>query len=221
MKTIKAILGVIVILFIFVTISAIMNNPMKKWSKFKEEPLKSNIISAFQSANMDISKITRIGKIEDWNNGTKYKIVYDIDKDNYEIYYIYAYEDGQVASIRGEGLEFIYTNDNIKIENPNNTAITLKYNELGEYGKYVTFDGAQYIKYVLPAGEYEVSALVKNSMFFIEKSKVYKNSFGHDETETVSTVQLSEIGSKETITLKSDECISLVINAAISLKKLN
>ncbi|MCI8362224.1 MAG: hypothetical protein HFJ41_03695 [Clostridia bacterium] len=218
MKTVKAILGVIVILFIFVTISAIMNSPMKKWSNFKEEPLKSNITVVFQTLNMDTSKIVKIGKDKEWSNGPRYKILY---KENENIfYYVYAYEDGQITSI-SDGTKDIYTNDNIKIENSNSADITLKYNELGEYGKYVTFDGAQYIKYVIPAGEYEVSALVKNSMFFIEKSKVYKNSFGHDETETVSTVQLSEIGSKETITLKSDECISLVINAAISLKKLN
>ncbi len=218
MKTIKAILGSILILFIFITIMAIANNPMKKWSEFKEEPLKSNIITALQSVNMDISKIASIGKDEDWSNGPRYKLGYNGDE--YKMYYIYAYEDGQIASIR-DGEKYVYKNDNIKIENTDNTAITLKYNELGEYGKYVTFDGEQYIKYVIPAGKYEVSSLVRNSMFFIEKSKVYKNSFGHDETETVSTVTVSETGEKQTITLKSDEWISLVINSAISLKKID
>ncbi len=219
MKTIKAILGLILVLFICFTIMAIMDNPMKKWSNFEQEPLKSNIITAFQSVNMDVSKIDRIGKIEDWKNGPRYKILYKEGESRF--YYIYAYEDGQVTSIRDEKMNFIYTNDNIKIENLDSSVITLKYNELGEYGKYVTFDGIQYIKYVLPAGKYEVSALVKNSMFFIEKSKVYKNSFGHDETATVDTIQLSETGATVTITLKSDEWISLVMNSEISLKKLD
>lgn len=218
MKIIKMIAGVVFIFFIIITIIAIMDNPMKKWSNFKEEPLKTNITEVFQTLGMDISKIIRIGKDEDWSNGPRYKILYEENENTF--YYVYAYEDGQVSSI-SDGVNYIYRNDNIKIGNPDSSAITLKYNELGEYGKYVTFDGEQYIKYVLPAGEYEVSALIKNSMFFIEKSKVYKNSSGHDETKTVSTIQLSETGSKKTITLKSDEWISLVINSAISLKKIN
>lgn len=218
MKIIKSIIGVVIILFIILVIVAITDNPMEKWSDFDQEPLKTNISEAFKSSNLDTSKIANIGKYTEWNNGPRYKVGYNGDE--YKIYYVYAYEDGQVASI-SDGTNDIYRNDNIKVENPDSSAITLKYNELGEYGKYVTFDGTKYIKYVLPAGKYEVTALVKNSMFFIEKSKVYKNSSGHDETKTVSTIELSETGSKETVTLESDEWISLVINSAISLKKIN
>lgn len=218
MKAIKIIIGVVAIFFISIFIIAIMNNSMRRWSDFKQEPLKSNITEAFKSLNMDTSKIASIGKDTDWSNGPRYKIGYKGDE--YKIYYIYTYEDGQVVSIK-DGANNIYSNNNIKVENLDSSAITIRYNELGEYGKYVTFDGTKYMVYILPAGEYEVSALVKNSMFYIEKSKIYKNSSGHDDNDTVSTVQFSEIGSKKTITLKSDEWISLVINSAISLKKVD
>lgn len=110
MKTIKGILGSILILFIFITIMAIANNPMKKDSDFGEEPIKTNIMEAFTTLGMDISKINRIGRDKDWSTGPRYKILYDKNT----FYYVYAYEDGQIVSIRDEQMNFIYSNDNIK-----------------------------------------------------------------------------------------------------------
>lgn len=183
-----------------------------------DERLIKNFKSALKEAKMDFSKVKNIYKPIEWNNGLRYQFSYDEGLVP-NVYYIYAYEDGQIVSIT-TGTKDVYRNDNIIIENNDAEAITLTYNQLGEYGKYVKFDGKKYMRYVLPAGKYEVSALIKNSMFFIEKTKIYKNSFGHDETQTVSTVQLTDVGSTKTITLKKDEWINLTMNSSISIKKV-
>lgn len=216
----KKIFSFIFWVFIIIIIIGVIELNKESWDNFKEEPLKENLTKVLEKLNMDMSKIAGISKCSDWNNGPIYKIRY---QDDVRTYLVYAYEDGQVVSIKKHtehGLEDVYENENIEINNPNEGAITLKDGELGDYGKYVNFDGKEYIRYILPAGTYEVSALVKNSMFFIEKTKIYKNSFGYDETQTVSTNRLAEVGVKETITLQSDEWINLTMGSYISIKKV-
>ena len=63
--------------------------------------------------------------------------------------------------------------------------------------------------------------MVRNTMFFIEDTEIYKNSSGHDESKTLDTIELSDVGSKQNITLKANNCINLVINSSISLRKIN
>lgn len=71
----------------------------------------------------------------------------------------------------------------------------------------------------MPAGTYNVKALVRGTQFFIEKVKITKNSYGYGESEMVRNISLSSEGSTETITLNNDECILLTINSKISLEK--
>lgn len=215
----KKILSFIFWVFVIIIIIGVVELKKESWDNFKEEPLKENLTKVLEELNMETSKVAGISEISEWNNGPIYEMRYQGEG----TYLVYAYEDGQVVSIKKHtehGGEDIYRNDNIEINNPNEGAITLKYGELGDYGKYVTFDGKEYIRYVFPAGTYEVSALVKNSMFFIEKTKIYKNSYGHDETQTVSTNRLAEVGVKETITLQSDEWINLTMGSHISIKEV-
>lgn len=218
MKKILSIVFLVFVALIIIGISESSKNNDDSWENFNEMPLKQNLIAVFEELKMSTSKIASIYKIDDWNNGIRYKFKY-IENAKFNVYFIYAYEDGQIHSI-STGTKDIYLNNNIKIENSDTEAITLTYGQLGDYGKYVKFDGKKYMRYVLPAGKYEVSALIKNSMFFIEKTKIYKNSFGHDETQTVSTVQLTDVGSTKTITLKKDEWINLTMNSSISIKKV-
>lgn len=105
------------------------------------------------------------------------------------------------------------------VKNTKTTEIVLKYSELGEYGKYDIYDGNQYIRYYLPSGTYKAKALTENAMFFIVKQEIYKNSFGYDESATVSTTTLSKVGDTEIINIASDCCIELTINSSISFTK--
>jgi hypothetical protein len=216
-KILRGIFLVVIIFIVIAIIIAVLDNPMQKWEDFDNAELKSNIEKAFEEINLNSSGIERIAQIDDWANGPRYKITY-----NNDIYYVYAYDNNQLASINKDLKgEAIYTNENVDFENTDSNSIVLKYGELGKYGKTVTYDGQNYIKYFLPEGEYEVEALVRNAMFFIEDTEIYKNSSGHDESKTLDTIELSDVGSKQNITLKANNCINLVINSSISLKKIN
>lgn len=214
-KLLRVCFFVIIILIVIAIIVAILDNPMKKWEEFDNAELKSNIEKAFEEINLNSSEIDKITQIDDWANGPRYKITY-----NNDIYYIYAYDNNQVSGIN-KGTEIIYTNENVEFKNNDSNTIVLKYGELGEYGKTIKYDGKDYIKYFLPEGEYEVEALVRNAMFFIEDTEIYKNSSGYDESEILNTIELSDVGSKQNITLKANTCINLVINSSVSLKKAN
>lgn len=216
-KIISWVIGIVIVIFIIGFIALKSDSPMKKWEDFDTEPLKSNIEQAFEQVGLSTSDINLIGEVNSWSSGPRYRVEYG---DN-TTYYIYAYDNGQISSINTDlqGNK-IYSNDNVELGNNEENSIILKYGELGEYGKTVTYDGQDYIKYFLPEGTYEAEALTRNAMFFIEDTKIYKNSSGYDESKTLDTIQLSDVGSKQTITLQVNNCINLVINSAISLKKV-
>lgn len=215
-KIVGVLLSVFGIILIFALALGANEISKTKWENFDNQELKVNIEKAFEQISFTTSNIEQIEKFKNWMNGTIYKITY-----NGTIYRVYAYDDGQVVSINENSTnEAIYENDNIKLANNESDSTVLKYGELGEYGKNVTYDGKTYIKYFLPKGEYEVKALTPNAMFFIEDTKIYKNSFGYDESKTIDTITLSNVDSARTITLQDNHCINLVINTVISIKKL-
>lgn len=214
-KIISVILGIIIVIFIIGLIVLISDSPMQKWEDFDNQALKNNIEIAFEQIGFNTSNIKLIGEVKEWSSGPLYRMEYNDDT-----YYIYAYDNGQINSINKDlqGHK-IYSNENVELGNDYKNAIVLKYGELGKYGKNVQYDGQNYIKYFLPEGKYEVEALTRNAMFFIEDTKIYKNSSGYDASKTIDTIQLSDVGSKQTITLQSNNCINLVINSSVSIKK--
>ncbi len=102
-------------------------------------------------------------------------------------------------------------------DNSTNSVITINAGVLGNYGKYDKFDGEKYIRYYLPNGKYKVTALTKNSMFYIESIKIYKED-GYDTVTTYKTVKLSKSGDTDTIEIKSGQCISLVDNSKLKFE---
>lgn len=217
----KIILGILTFICIITLCSGCEEMyPEYEWKDFDNKELKNNIEKAFQESNLDTSKIKTIQPWDNWDNGPLYIIQYEETT-----YYIYAYDDGQIGSIKKDSLvgDIIYNNDNLEFKDPDgdSSASIITYGQMGDYGKTVIYDGKEYIHYFLPEGEYEVKALVKNSMFFIVGTQIYKNSSGHDESETIDTIKLSNKGDKTTITLNSNSCIDLVMSTSISIKKIN
>lgn len=108
-----------------------------------------------------------------------------------------------------------------KIENTvQDNSITLKDGMLGNYGKYDTMDGNQYIRYYIPNGKYKVTALVKNSMFYIESIAIHKEN-GYDTPTTFNTVKLKNKNDTQNIEITDGQCISLVMGTRIKLEKIN
>lgn len=96
--------------------------------------------------------------------------------------------------------------------------IILKEGIKGNYGQDDLFDGEKYIRYYIPAGTYNVKALTKNAHLWIETIKIHKED-GFDTATIVKSVKLNKVGDSETITIKSTECISLVVNTQVELTK--
>lgn len=217
----KIILGIITFICVIMLCSGCEEMyPEYEWEDFDNKELKINTEKAFKEVNLDASKIKTVQLCDDWDNGPLYKIQYEGIT-----YYIYAYDDGQIGSIKKNSLfgNIIYNNDNLEFKDSDgdNSVSIITYGQMGDYGKTVIYDGKEYIHYFLPEGEYEVKALVKNAMFFIVDTQIYKNSSGYDESETIDTIKLSNRGDKTTITLNPNNCIDLVMSTSISIKKIN
>lgn len=224
--------GIVVFIFILIVLAFLVNDDNSSSSKhsnnepsatsfsnlndFENDALEKNLVTILKDLNMDPSLVGYINQHEDWAHGNLYSFTYDV----METYYIYAYENGDILNIqRSLNGPTIYENNNISFSEETTESIVLKDGELGEYGKHVTYNGTQYIKYFVPAGTYEVKALVKGSMFFIESQTIYKNYAGYDESEVLSTVSLANKGDTQTITIDSNSCINLTIGTNISLTK--
>lgn len=179
--------------------------------------VRKNIESIMVKSGYDKDKIIRIMSDSSWQNGPRYKMNYDN-----KLYFVYAYDNGEIQSINDSKMNKIYENTTatgIDTSNVKNTDIVLIEGQLGQYGKEDNFYSSKHIRYYLPAGTYNVKALVRGTQFFIEKVKITKNSYGYGESEMVRNISLSSEGSTETITLNNDECILLTINSKISLEK--
>lgn len=100
------------------------------------------------------------------------------------------------------------------------TSITLKDGVLGNFGKYDTMDGKQYIRYYIPNGKYKATALVKNSMFYVESIAIHKEN-GYDTPTTYNTITLKKKNDSQIIEITDGQCISLVMGTRIKLEKIN
>lgn len=181
-----------------------------------EEQLKEII----NKIGMDSNRIKNITYIGEYNTGYYYKFNYGL-----YTYYVATLASGDIYSISmyfppRNKKDYIYHNENIDIIDDDETTIDLQWDKLGEYGKYDVYNYEKYIRFYIPSGKYLVKALNKNSILFIEKRKIYKNSDGYDDSDQVKKITLANINDTDTITIKSDECITLVNGTYVSLKKV-
>lgn len=209
--------GILLFFVILIIIAVVVSNSnSSSLHDFQNDELEKNLVKVLQELDMDPDLVTYPKQLDDWQHGNLYSFTYDTMK----TYYIYAYENGEIVSIKDSlSGPSIYENKNITMTDENSNAIILQDGQLGEYGRYVTYNGTQYIKYFVPEGTYEAKSLVKGSMFFIESTKIYKNYAGYDESEVLSTVNLINKGDTETITISPNTCINLTIGTNISLIK--
>ncbi len=218
MKILKFLLKLVVVLLVVSLCISYINIDYKNISKIKDEKFKSSFKEVLKELNWEENDVKNIVDEGDWMMGKYYSFFYHGSR-----YYISTYDTGDIYSISLEknpesSSSYVYINDNIHItDSDNNDVITLQWNAPGKYGKYDLYDGEKYLRFYVPEGVYYVKALNKNSTLFIEKKKIYKNSSGYDESETVKKVVLKNIDDVEEITVKSDECLSLVNNSYVSL----
>lgn len=95
--------------------------------------------------------------------------------------------------------------------------ITLVAGELGEYGKEIDIDGTPSINYYVPEGTYTISNNGKWCKVYLAKDDYYVNNDGYMENEIVKTLEFSDNGESQTITVSSGEHLELTVSASVSL----
>lgn len=103
---------------------------------------------------------------------------------------------------------------------PSSQDIKLVDGELGEYGKYVTVDGQTYINYYIPEGTYTISNNGIWCKIYLAKDNYYENSDGYQENEIVKTLEFSNYGESDTITINEGEHLELTSSATVTLTPL-
>lgn len=98
--------------------------------------------------------------------------------------------------------------------------ITLVDGELGEYGKYVTVDGHTFINYYIPEGTYTILNNGILCKVYLAKDNYYENSDGYQENEIVKTLEFSNHGESDTITISEGEHLELTSSATVTLTPL-
>lgn len=86
--------------------------------------------------------------------------------------------------------------------------------KLGEYGQTDYFDGEEYIRYYVPAGQYDVTCINRGG-FYIEAIEIKKED-GFD-TATIFEQYTMSGGDTQTITIEEGQCISMINNTEIEL----
>lgn len=192
-------------------------------SKGLPERYVASLLVAFADTRIDPMKSSfSIKKIEDWASGERYEMDYGTFLHDY--YTIYFNADNTVASIRQlniktGNLELIWDAKDHSGQTPaqadQGVDYTIKYGELGDFGKIDLYDGEEYIRYYLPAGDYTVvSPGGVMSGFYIEKTAIYKDG-GWDNSDVVRDCTRMEANTPYDITVKSDECLSLVVGTTL------
>lgn len=166
------------------------------------------------------------GKLEAQNSfGVKGESTFYIEEEiisgNYNVVYMKIDNKKYIGSdsiIKSQERKEIEIKSDNSAEAQSGEVIILKDGQKGAYGKENLFDGEKYIRYYIPAGKYEVEALTKNAQFYIEEISIHKED-GWDIATSIRKVTLAKYGDKDTIEIKSDQCISLVVHTQIKLVK--
>ena len=95
--------------------------------------------------------------------------------------------------------------------------IRVSYNEAGDYGKLVTYDGVTSFEYHVPSGTYIITNNSNKCGVYICSNDYYKNVDGFMENEVSEWIDFSEKGEQFTATVSEGEHIELSIGADITL----
>lgn len=157
-----------------------------------------------------VNEIVNWNRTDDWANGERYNARIDglyiqVDTIGNKVYSIKNTTNDEVD-------RFIYKDETAgkAEEAPDDGSILLSDGILGEYGKEATTkSGYKYVRYTIPAGTYTVEGKIKGSTVFVVSDS---------NSEDVSAyIQLTNVGEKQSVTIKSGYHIELSENAEVLL----
>ena len=149
---------------------------------------------------------------DDWAGGARYRVWhYAVKEDKY--YRILVYEkNDRVSALYDitDGRELIYSAaDFTENDGQESDGILLAEGTAGEYGKKVTVGGESYFWYMVPSGVYLAECQLKYGTLYVVSD---------DNSEDVrQTVQFTEAGGAEEVTVEEGTHIELSIQAEVLL----
>lgn len=178
----------------------------------------SDLTLSMNKVGMDINNIYKVEKLDDWNNGERYKIYYGVSEQ--EEYIIYFYDNSQVASINDFTDSKIYENLNEEEnDDADDNVINIVDGQEGEYGQVDNFSGYEVIRYYLPNGKYLVTCQTRGSGFYVESIEEHLED-GFETSEIYEKIFFSSNEEKIEIEIKEGQCISLLINSKLQFKPI-
>lgn len=198
---------------------SLMDSAIEEVSKYitNETSLKTKLGSASINRVYDYYSIS--GEVKAKNKVDKETFSFTVDFEVKDGMHRCTYVSIDGSTAYGEQIipeikkEEIMTEDSTEGNDEN---IIISWNKMGSCGQKDLFDGDEYIRYYVPEGTYEVKCNVRGG-FFIETVALHKED-GYDTADTISQ-NMMESGDTIEITIEEGQCISLILNTEIELKK--
>lgn len=184
-----------------------------KRNKEVNETFAKNLADALDSSGLGytLDDINWFEQTADWAAGKRYNAQVDM-KDYIQI----ATIGDEIYSIKNtqnsETDNFIYKNESLKPDAGDvpDGSILLTDGELGDYGKEATTkSGYEYVRYIIPAGNYTVENKAKESMIFVVSDS--------NSDDVSATLQLKSANEKGSLTVKSGYHIELSMYSQVIL----
>lgn len=184
-----------------------------KRNKEVNETFAKNLADALDSTGLGytLDDINWFEQTADWAAGKRYNAQVDM-KDYIQI----ATIGDEIYSIKNtqnsETDNYIYKNESLKpdVGDVPDGSILLTDGELGDYGKEATTkSGYEYVRYIIPAGNYTVENKAKESMIFVVSDS--------NSDDVSATLQLKSADEKGSLTVKSGYHIELSMYSQVIL----
>lgn len=184
-----------------------------KQNKEVNETFAKNLADALDLTGLGyaLDDINWFEQTDDWAAGKRYNAQVDM-KDYIQI----ATIGDEIYSIKNtqnsETDNFIYKNESLKPDAGDvpDGSILLTDGELGDYGKEATTkSGYEYVRYIIPAGNYTVENKAKESMIFVVSDS--------NSDDVSATLQLKSADEKGSLTVKSGYHIELSMYSQVIL----
>ena len=168
--------------------------------------------SACGSCGLELQKLNNFKKLADWNNGERYSFEY-----NGNIYLLYLMDTGEVMSISDSATRTKIYEYNSASGGTKDNCITLKYGEIGEYGKEEDFDGYKEIRYYIPSGAYTVKCQTRGSGLYLESIETHLED-GYKTSDVLKDIKFSSTDEEYEIEVSDGACITLLLNSIVELR---
>lgn len=188
----------------------------------------TDFMKVCELCEMDAQKAYGFEEAESWGHGERYFFQYqeetyrvDFLQDGHvrslcyqsaadgllEEYYRRGYTTGYQAGYEAEGMEDY------------RDVIVLVSCDPEPYGVVETINGEQMLRYTLPAGDYRVTAMTKDSGLYVETIALHEEE-EYETADVLQEVVFSEVGEEAEIAVREGECLTLMADTIVELEAL-